>query len=129
MSEIKQVIVMRTDLNMRKGKMITQGAHAAMMFLTKELARSSKESSAVPIWTAAQLEWMLGNFKKITVGIGSEAELLDIFEKAQQAKLDVHLCVDNGLTEFKGVPTRTCLAIGPDHAEIIDQITGALKLL
>jgi PTH2 family peptidyl-tRNA hydrolase len=72
---------------------------------------------------------MLGNFKKITVSVGSEGELLDILEKAQQAKLDVHLCVDSGLTEFNGVPTKTCLAIGPDYSDVIDQITGALKLL
>ena len=31
----KQVIVMRTDLNMRKGKMIAQGSHASLAFLTR----------------------------------------------------------------------------------------------
>ena len=30
---IKQVIVMRRDLNMRKGKMVAQGAHASMAVL------------------------------------------------------------------------------------------------
>jgi peptidyl-tRNA hydrolase len=30
--DVKQLIVMRTDLNMRKGKMIAQGAHASIMW-------------------------------------------------------------------------------------------------
>lgn len=30
---VKQVIIIRTDLNMRKGKMIAQGAHASVNYL------------------------------------------------------------------------------------------------
>lgn len=29
-SDVKQVLVIRKDLNMRKGKMVAQGAHSAM---------------------------------------------------------------------------------------------------
>lgn len=36
MGKTKQVIVMRTDLNMRKGKMIAQGSHASIAFLTRK---------------------------------------------------------------------------------------------
>jgi PTH2 family peptidyl-tRNA hydrolase len=128
MSDIKQVIVMRNDLNMRKGKMIAQGAHAAMMFMTRELDRAQVESR-LPLWTETQLAWMQGSFKKIAVRAESEAELMRIYDEAKAAGLDVHICIDSGKTEFNGVPTKTCLAIGPDHAEKIDAITGDLKLL
>ncbi len=43
--------------------------------------------------------------------------------------LEVHLITDSGRTEFHGQPTRTCLAIGPDDAAKIDQVTGHLELL
>ena len=36
---------------------------------------------------------------------------------------------DNGVTEFHGVQTATCICLGPDEAERIDLITGGYKLL
>lgn len=134
MSDIKQVIVMRTDLNMRKGKMIAQGSHAAMMFLTKRLQDLDGDRNVVDrsfglSLTPEEVSWVKGNFKKITVGVKSEAHLLEILEAARTAGLEVHLVTDNGLTEFKGVPTKTCLAIGPAEAVNIDPITGNLPLL
>jgi peptidyl-tRNA hydrolase, PTH2 family len=41
----------------------------------------------------------------------------------------VYLITDAGHTEFKGVPTKTCLAIGPNDVDEIDVVTGHLKLL
>lgn len=66
---------------------------------------------------------------KIYVRVDSEAELLEIAQKAQEAGLIVHVITDAGHTEFAGVPTKTCLAIGPDEADKIDAVTGNLKLL
>lgn len=118
----KQVIVMRNDLSMRKGKQIAQGSHAAMAFLTRRI------ESREPL-TDAMKEWLADSFAKICCRVDNEEELLDIYQKAQEAGLEVHLITDSGRTEFHGVPTRTCLAIGPDYAEKIDPITGHLKLL
>ena len=118
---IKQVIVMRKDLGMRQGKAIAQGGHAVMMFLTRRLA--SKE----PI-TPVQQDWLDSSFRKICVVVNSEAELLDIAAKAQDAGVECHVVEDSGLTEFKGVVTKTCLALGPDYDEKINPLTGHLKL-
>jgi PTH2 family peptidyl-tRNA hydrolase len=52
-----------------------------------------------------------------------------IHDKAIASSLEVHLITDSGRTEFHGKPTRTCLAIGPDEAAKIDQVTGHLELL
>jgi len=62
------------------------------------------------------------------VRVNSEAELNEIEQKARVAGVEVHVIVDNGLTEFSGVPTPTCLALGPDWDECIDAITGHLEL-
>jgi PTH2 family peptidyl-tRNA hydrolase len=61
--------------------------------------------------------------------VDSEEELMEIHDKAVAAGLEVHLITDSGRTEFHGEPTRTCLAIGPDEADRIDDITGHLQLL
>jgi PTH2 family peptidyl-tRNA hydrolase len=35
---------------------------------------------------------------------------------------------DAGMTEFHGVPTKTCLALEPLPTEIADELTGGLTL-
>ena len=121
---IKQVIVMRNDLGMRKGKMIAQGAHASIAFLTRRIQRQK-----TPKFSKPEQEWLDTNFAKVCVRANSEEELLDIYQKAKDAMLEVHLVTDSGKTEFHGEPTKTCLAIGPDYSEKIDPITGDLVLL
>lgn len=133
----KQVIVMRTDLNMRKGKMCAQAAHASMAFITRRLDMMQVQERDEPDfhWEAAMLmapvevAWLHDSFTKITVGVSSEAELFEVHAAAKSSVIESHLVLDNGTTEFGGVPTYTCLALGPDDAERIDRITGALKLL
>lgn len=118
---IKQVIVIRKDLKMRRGKEIAQGAHAAMAFLSRRL------SSKQPI-TLVQQEWLNTSFRKICLIVNSELELEAIAEKAIQLGIECHIVTDNGLTEFNGVATKTCLALGPDLDSKINIITGELKL-
>ena len=124
---IKQVIVMRNDLGMRRGKQIAQGAHAAMVFLTHRL--QTKPSLSLADFTEDERTWLQGSFAKVCVRAESEAELLALYESAERAGLEVHLITDSGRTEFHGRPTRTCLAIGPAEASAIDAITGQLQLL
>lgn len=128
MSKIKQVIVIRKDLNMRKGKMVAQGAHASMAFIAKEILQHIGTDKK-PSLTSEQIQWMNGMFAKICVSVDSEEELLQIFSKAEEQNLTVELITDGGLTEFHGQATHTCLAIGPHQSEKIDPITSHLKLL
>ena len=125
--QIKQVICMRHDLKMRRGKQIAQGAHASMSFICRRL----QEGGSVSLSDFSEVEraWLTGSFAKICCRVDSEDELMKIHDEAIAAGLEVHLITDSGKTEFHGVPTRTCLAIGPDDAEKIDEITGHLQLL
>lgn len=79
--------------------------------------------------STAEVEWIEGIFAKICVRAESEEQLLELFHMALEAKLSAELITDSGLTEFHGVPTKTCIAIGPDREELIDPITSGLKLL
>lgn len=121
----KQVIVMRTDLNMRKGKMIAQGAHASVGAVW--LIETGVPYS--PAISDAYHAWRTGTFTKVCVQIDSEDALRQIHAKAYEAGLPVKFIVDSGKTEFNGVPTPTCLAIGPAWADEIDKVTGLLPLL
>ncbi|WPC42830.1 aminoacyl-tRNA hydrolase [Clostridium sp. JS66] len=139
---VKQVIVMRKDLQMTKGKMVAQGSHASLAVILK-MFRSNKSIDefhpeidngkyelSLEVNEGSELdEWLKDGFTKICLYVNSENELLDIYNKAEQSKLPVALIVDGGATMFKGVKTITCLAIGPAKSEEIDKITGNLKLL
>lgn len=142
MSVIKQVIVMRTDLGMRKGKLIAQGAHASMkVFLERGTVRRSPGMNPDPMERVPpeyslsipmdpnMAHWVENLFTKICVRALSEEQLLDVYRAAQEAGLPCALVEDVGKTEFHGVKTPTAVAIGPARAEDIDPITGGLTLL
>ena len=136
-NEPKQVIVVRNDLNMRKGKMVAQGAHASVgAFLSAgslnfvDPRSGNKNVSTFSLWMRGALEqWLQGRFTKICVKCDSEEQLLALAQQAKEAGLIHFLCKDAGITEFNGVPTYTTLAIGPAYADEVDAITGNLKLL
>jgi len=123
----KQVIVVRKDLNMRKGKMVAQGAHAAMKVLLDRGAIAGEAFTFA--LTEPMRAWLGGRFTKVCVAVPDEAALLAIVERANTAGVPVALITDSGATEFHGVPTTTCCAVGPAWAEDVDAITGGLTLL
>jgi len=113
----KQVIVLRKDLNMRKGKMVAQGAHASL-------------GAILPCMDDQRVKgWLAGPFKKICVSVSSEEELLELHKLAKNEGYLTVLIKDSGLTEFNGVHTYTAIAVGPGLEEDIDKVTGNLPLL
>ena len=137
---VKQVIVIRKDLNMRKGKMCAQAAHAAMKvvldrMLCRELVKESTPWEGCFVWQITIFEseplyrWLKGVFTKIVVSVDTEEEMLALKYRAEEAGILNALVTDAGKTEFHGERTRTALAIGPDWANKVDKITGHLKLL
>ena len=138
MSEPKQVIVVRKDLNMRKGKIAAQVAHASMKAVMSgpdcaiirhdygdmlEIFLGKKEEDPLNIWLASK-------FTKIVVGVDTYEEFKELVKKVQESDLKYKaVIVDSGATEFNGVPTVTCMALGPDWPEKLDAITGHLKLI
>jgi PTH2 family peptidyl-tRNA hydrolase len=124
---IKQVIVIRKDLNMRKGKMIAQGAHASMKVFFDRL-KPLENGFSISL-TPEMQQWIQGDFRKIVVYVNSEEELLEIYKQAFDSNLPCALIQDNGLTEFNGVKTYTAVAIGPASDIKVDKITKDLPLL
>lgn len=128
MGDVKQVIAVRTDLNMRKGKMCAQVAHAAMKFLVDNNEAERADEVIVKL-SPNEAMWLSGSFTKVVVGVDSEDALNDLILKAKLMDVEVHPIIDAGRTEFNGVPTLTCAAFGPCDASELDEITGALKLI
>jgi PTH2 family peptidyl-tRNA hydrolase len=110
---LKQVIVVRKDLKLKKGKLAVQVAHASILAYKKSKLKE---------------DWEKEGQKKVALWCDDLKELLDIFQKAKEEKLSVSIVKDAGLTHLpKG--TITCIGIGPDKEEKIDKITKKLKLI
>ncbi len=112
----KQVLVIRKDLKVRRGKEIAQCAHASL--------KAVMENRFHP----DVMRWSKGRFTKIAVSVDSEEELMNIYNQAKENGLVCSLILDAGFTEFDGVPTYTAVAVGPSTNEKVDAITGHLKL-
>ncbi len=118
---------------MGKGKIAAMAAHAAMAVLTDAMTKKYDQNTvewSLNLNDDLELkEWLEGSFTKIVVYVKNEDKLLDLYYKVKEAGLRVSMIVDNGTTEFGGVKTRTCIAIGPHSAERLDPYTKKYPLL
>ncbi len=114
----KQVIVVRTDIRMSKGKLATQVAHASVTAAFRAY-REFKD------WFDA---WWAEGQKKVVLKGGGEDDLIKYFTDAVNMSLPAALIRDAGRTELPE-GTLTAIAIGPAPEDFIDRITGHLKLL
>ena len=139
MYKSKMMIVMRRDLKMRKGKIAVQAGHACieaiLMALNKEGRMNDFEmtSDGYSLKTSDKprsplCDWLMYGCAKVCVYVDSEEDLLDIAQKANEKGIIASVITDAGITEFHGVPTKTCLALEPLPAEIADELTGDLQL-
>ncbi len=112
---IKQVIILRKDLDMSTGKKCVQACHACL---------GSYERTSEAILKA----WRGEGQKKVTLVVDSRNELIKLKNKAKELGVSYFLVKDAGLTELES-GTITALAIGPDKEDKVDKITGSLGLL
>ena len=113
---IKLALVIRTDLEMGRGKIAAQAAHAAVAATLAGLGR--------PFFDA----WLEAGQPKVVLRVASAAQLDDVAERARAAGLPVQLVHDAGRTQV-AAGTLTCCSIGPAAEERIDAVTGDLQLL
>jgi len=117
MANMKQVIIIRTDLDMGKGKIAAQVGHACV--LGAEHVRKSN-----PEWFS---EWWEGQ-EKVVLKVANLKELEQLMQNAIEFGLPCAVVDDAGHTQLPP-GTTTCISIGPAPEEKIDKITGDLKLL
>lgn len=139
MDKPKQMIVIRRDLKMRKGKIAAQAGHACVTAVLAALERERRlaevhmENGGIVLMPSDKpatplSEWFARGVAKVCLYVDSEEELLAIDRKAKETGLISALICDNGITEFHGRPTYTCLAFEPALPETVDPITGGLPL-
>jgi len=133
--EVKQYIIIRTDLGMSIGKIAAQASHASMkVFFDKstdtpgENALDLESKHKHLILTKEELIWVDGIFTKIIKKVKNEFQLLKVYNQAKEAGLNVSLIEDIGLTELKG-KNYTCVSIGPNYVKKCEPIVKKLRNL
>jgi len=111
----KQVILVRQDLKLPKGKLAAQSSHASV----EAVLKSSDQKVST---------WRKEGMPKIVLKVKDEKELLSYLQKAKDDGLTTALITDAGRTVV-APGTKTCGAVGPDEEEEVDRVTGKLPLL
>jgi PTH2 family peptidyl-tRNA hydrolase len=112
---MKQVIIVRSDLKMPKGKMCAQVAHASVSAVLKSDKKVVKE-------------WCSSGMAKIVVKVGSLRELRKYNQLAKDAGIVTAVITDAGRTVVAS-GTTTCCAVGPYKEKVVDAVTSSLKLV
>ena len=112
---MKQVILVRQDLKLPKGKLAVQCAHASVDAVLKS------SSSKVKAWKDEGMA-------KIVLKVKDEKELIKLFQQAKDSGLKASLITDAGKTVV-APGTKTCVGIGPDDEDKIDEVTGSLGMV
>uniref|UniRef100_A0A670Z013 Peptidyl-tRNA hydrolase 2, mitochondrial n=2 Tax=Pseudonaja textilis TaxID=8673 RepID=A0A670Z013_PSETE len=115
--EFKMVIIVRNDLKMGKGKVAAQCAHAAVSAY-KQVHRRNPELLK---------QWEYCGQPKVVLKAPDEEALVQLLNEAKGLGLIVSLIQDSGRTQI-APGSRTVLGIGPGPAEVIDKVSGHLKL-
>ncbi|MBN1923255.1 MAG: peptidyl-tRNA hydrolase [Nanoarchaeota archaeon] len=116
--ELKQAIIVRTDLKMDKGKIAAQASHASVAAYHKSLQKNKDKAD----------EWFDSGMQKIVLKASSKEELMKLKEKAARASLVAEVIKDAGRTQIPA-GSITALGIGPEIEDKIDAVIKDLKLL
>jgi PTH2 family peptidyl-tRNA hydrolase len=111
----KQLILVRHDLKLPKGKLAAQAAHASV----EATLRADRRLIA---------SWRQEGMAKIVLKVADEKELLRQVQRAKDAGIITAVITDAGHTVVEP-GTRTCAAIGPAKTDALDELFGGLKLL
>jgi len=121
--EYKQVILIRTDLDMSCGKKCVQVSHASMMVCDD-----------AEIMTNCLIEkWKREGMRKVVLKVPDLKTLLSLKTDIEKLGLVTHVVEDFGLTQLEP-NTITALGVEPVEAnsktgQDLNHITGSLKLL
>jgi PTH2 family peptidyl-tRNA hydrolase len=113
---VKLAVVVRTDLDMGRGKIAAQVAHAAVA------------ATLASLGTADFAAWLAEGQPKVVLRVRTAGQLEDVVRQARAGGLSVEVISDAGRTQVTP-GTLTCCALGPAESQRIDAVAAGLALL
>ena len=130
MENIKQLIIVRKDLEMPAGKLAAQVSHASLLSFLNSLDKNIEKNKETYILdkNSYSYDWIHGSFAKVVLGVKNENQLLKYKKIAEENGIPFALITDEGRTCFDGEPTITCLGVGPYDNDTLDKFFKRLRL-
>lgn len=126
MNDVKQVIVVRKDLNMKKGQLAAHVAEASIKFLTDNNESVRGDELTIKL-NPEEAIWLNEGFSKIVLGIDSKDALQDLLFRAELDGIEAYPIVVSSPSEFNGDKTLVCAAFGPATSQDLSKVIGKLK--
>lgn len=124
---LKQVILLRRDMKLRRAEAAALASKASMTFII-EGDESDRGGSVKVDLSGIEAEWMLGSATRIVLGVASEESMRKLLLKAEIQGVSTYEIT--GVSDDKvdeGIQL-IAASLGPDDGDKLDLITGNLKL-
>jgi peptidyl-tRNA hydrolase len=129
-SELKQVILVRRDLKLKRASAAALVAKVSAEFLFENDESDVDDKLEVNL-SPHEVSWLRSGSTRIVLGVSSESTLRNLLFRAEVLGIQSY-ALEGPIPESldkDGVSEIICAALGPDESDKIDEITGNLKLL
>lgn len=128
MNDVKQVIVVRKDINIKKGRLAAYVAEASILFLVENNESDRHDELAIKLNPEESI-WLREGRSRIVLGINSGDGLRDLLLKAELDGVEAHPLIVQDRSEFDGDRTLVCASFGPASSQDLSKIIGKLKAI
>jgi peptidyl-tRNA hydrolase len=125
MSELKQAIIIRKDLNLNKRDLASTVAKASLKFIV-ENNEAERGNQLLVSLSSEEQAWLTGSFSQDILGVTNKDQLDDIMFRAQIMGIEAYPVFVPGDSEN---PDMSCVALGPDEPDVINRLIHSLKPL
>jgi PTH2 family peptidyl-tRNA hydrolase len=125
-NDIKQVIVVRKDLNLKKSKLAAYVSHASMKFLLENNESERGDEFTIKL-SPEEAVWLKEGSSPLIFGINSETALRDMLFRAELDGIEVYPLFVESKEDFGGEKTLVCAAFGPSSFGEFTKIVSKLK--
>jgi peptidyl-tRNA hydrolase len=125
MSELKQAIIIRKDLNLNKRDLASTVAKASLKFIV-ENNEAERGNQLLVSLSSEEQAWLTGSFSQDILGVTNRDQLDDIMFRAQIMGIEAYPVFVPGDSEN---PDMSCVALGPDEPDVINRLIHSLKPL
>lgn len=129
MSNIRHVVIVRTDLRMSEGLLAAQVAHICGAFMRQNILKVALSKSPKKVFNADEISWISQPFYLSVLAVHCYEDLMEIKGHAEIEGLPIHCWKDfvpSPTVGGKSIRAFVGLSIGPSDFDAIKIVTGGL---
>ena len=121
---LKQAIIVRKDLNLKRKELISQATKASIKFII-ENNESERGGQLLINLSSDETAWLTGSFSQDILFVETKDQLDDIMFRAEILGIEAY----SVFSKNDGEAEASCVALGPDESDVINKLIHGLKPL